>query len=72
MSVRHILLAESLPEDGEERLELKNKAYKLIEQIKDSANPDAEFIELARQYSACPSKEQGGELGILTADPNSS
>lgn len=66
MSVRHILLA-SLPEDGEERLELKNKAYKLIEQIKDSANPDAEFIELARQYSACPSKEQGGEMGILTA-----
>ena len=66
MSVRHILLA-SLPEDGEERLLLKKQAYELIEQIKCSRNADAEFIELARQYSACPSKEQGGELGVLTA-----
>lgn len=66
MSVRHILLA-SLPEDGEERLKLKKQAYELIEQIKHSTNPNAEFIEVARQYSACPSKEQGGELGILSA-----
>lgn len=65
MSVRHILLA-SLPEDGEERLLLKKQAYELIDQIKNSQNADAEFIELARRYSACPSKEQGGELGILT------
>ena len=65
MSVRHILLA-SLPEDGEERLALKKQAYELIERINNSTNADAEFIELARQYSACPSKEQGGELGVLT------
>lgn len=65
MSVRHILLA-SLPEDGEERLARKKQAYELIEQIKNSNNPSAEFIEFARQYSACPSKEQGGELGVLS------
>lgn len=64
MSVRHILLA-CLPEDGEERLTLKSQAYALIEQIKNDKNSSAEFVELARQYSACPSKEQGGELGVI-------
>ncbi|WP_201586007.1 peptidylprolyl isomerase [Psychrobacter jeotgali] len=64
MSVRHILLA-CLPEDGDERLKLKKTAYELIEQINNDKNPDAAFIELARQYSACPSKEQGGELGVI-------
>ncbi len=64
MSVRHILLA-SLPEDGDERLKLKKTAYELIEQIENDTNPNAEFIQLARQHSACPSKEQGGELGII-------
>lgn len=65
MSVRHILLA-CLPEDGDARLQFKKLAYELIEKIGKSSNPDADFIELARQYSACPSKEQGGELGILS------
>ena len=65
MTVRHILLA-CLPEDGDERLKLKKTAYEFIEQIKNNANPDAEFIQLARQHSACPSKEQGGELGIIS------
>ncbi len=64
MSVRHILLA-CLPEDGDERLTLKKTAYELIEQIKNDSNPNAEFIQLARQHSACPSKEQGGELGVI-------
>lgn len=65
MSVRHILLA-CAPEDGDERLKLKKTAYGLIEQIKNVTYPDAQFIELARQYSACPSREQGGELGIIS------
>ena len=65
MTVRHILLA-CLPEDGNERLKLKKTAYEFIEQIKNNANPDAEFIQLARQHSACPSKEQGGELGVIS------
>lgn len=62
--VSHILLA-CPPEDGDERLKLKKTAYALIDQIKNNANSDAEFIQLARQHSACPSKEQGGELGII-------
>ncbi len=65
MSVRHILLA-CLPEDGDERLKLKKSAYEFIEQINNDINPNAEFIQLARQYSACPSKEQDGELGIIS------
>ena len=64
MNVRHILLA-CLPEDGDERLKLKKTAYEFIEQIKNNTNPDAEFIQLARQHSACPSKEQDGELGVI-------
>lgn len=65
MTVRHILLA-CLPEDGDERLKLKKTAYQFIEDIKNNPNPEAEFIQLARQHSACPSKEQGGELGIIS------
>ena len=65
MSVRHILLA-CLPEDGKERLKLKKIAYDYIEQIQRDRNPAAMFIELARQHSACPSKEQGGDLGIVS------
>ncbi len=65
MSVRHILLA-CLPEDGEERLLVKKTAYEMIEQINNNANPDAEFIQIARQHSACPSKEADGELGVVS------
>ncbi|OOR91116.1 peptidylprolyl isomerase [Moraxella caviae] len=64
MNMRHILLA-SPPEEGEERIELKKQAYEMIEKITNSPNPDAEFITLAMQHSACPSKTDGGELGIL-------
>lgn len=65
MSARHILLA-CLPEDGDERLKLKNTAYDITEQIKSDTNPTAAFIQLARQYSACPSREQGGDLGLIS------
>ena len=65
MSVRHILLA-CLPEDGEERLAVKKTAYEMIEQINTNTNPNAEFIQIARQYSACPSKESDGELGVVS------
>lgn len=64
MNVRHILLA-CPPEEGEERIELKKRAYEIIDAIKSSTNPAAEFITLAMQHSACPSWTEGGELGIL-------
>lgn len=64
MKVRHILFA-CPPEEGEERIELKKRAYELIDTIKNSPNPSGEFITQAMQHSACPSKTDGGELGIL-------
>lgn len=66
MTVRHILLA-SPPEAGEERLELKKQARELIEKLQNSSNRDADFIQFAQQFSACPSKDDGGNLGQLHA-----
>ncbi len=64
LSIRHILLAVA-PDAGDERLQCRKQAYQLIERIQNSVNPQAEFIEMVRQYSDCPSKEEGGELGQL-------
>lgn len=64
MQVRHILLS-APPEAGEERITLKQKASELIDTLQNSDNKDADFIELARKHSACPSKDDGGELGTL-------
>lgn len=64
MKVRHILLA-CPPEEGEERLELKKQATDLIEKLQKSDNLDADFISFAMQHSACPSKTDGGDLGVL-------
>lgn len=64
MKIRHILLA-CPPEEGEERLELKKQASTLIQKLQDSSNLDADFISFAMQYSACPSKYDGGDLGLL-------
>lgn len=65
ISVRHILLA--APYDaGEERIELKKQASDLINKLQNSQNKDADFIEFARHYSACPSKDDGGNLGEIS------
>lgn len=64
LTVRHILLA-SPPEAGEERIELKKQATNLIETLKNSQNRDADFIQFAQQYSLCPSKDNGGDLGEI-------
>ena len=64
MKVRHILLS-SPPEEGEERLQLKKQASEIITTLSQSTSRDSDFIEFARRYSACPSKEDGGELGVI-------
>lgn len=64
VDVRHILLA-SPPEEGEERIKLKEQAHNLIKTIKKASNSDATFTMFAMQYSACPSKTEGGRLGVL-------
>lgn len=64
MSVRHILLA-CPPEEGDERLKLKKQAQQMIDAITHSNNPDGEFVFYAQSVSACPSKDDGGHLGVI-------
>jgi len=59
--LRHILLP-AHPEDLEERERVKQTAETLINQLKTDP---AAFGELARQHSACPSREQDGDLGWI-------
>jgi len=57
--VRHILIARAPGDDEKTRAEKKAKA----EDIRKQLLAGASFIELAKKYSDCPSKEQGGDLG---------
>ncbi len=59
---RHILLA-AAPDDLDGRDQARDLAEALIADLQ--AKPDT-FAELARQHSACPSKEHGGNLGQLS------
>jgi peptidyl-prolyl cis-trans isomerase C len=58
----HILLAAAVDE-LEKREQLINKAHELIVQLKESP---ALFADLAKLFSECSSKDQGGQLGQLT------
>lgn len=60
--VRHILVS-GHPEDLGEREQARATAERLIAKLHD--NPEA-FADLARQYSSCPSAEQGGWLGQVS------
>lgn len=62
LEVRHLLLA-AAPDDPSERDEQGALAETLLQRLKD--NPYA-FDDLVTQYSACPSKEQGGNLGQIS------
>lgn len=61
LKVRHILLA-AAPDDAEARDAGYRQGEKLLKEL--SAIPER-FTEFAMRHSACPSKEQGGELGWL-------
>ncbi len=56
---RHILIRTDANDSEEVRAEKKAKAESLREQLVAGAD----FAELARQHSDCPSKERGGDLG---------
>ncbi len=58
----HILLA-AAPDDLDLRAELRAQAEQLIEQLQE--NPDL-FVGFAKEYSECPSKETGGNLGQIS------
>ena len=57
--VRHILLA-APPADVEARASARATGERLIAELGE--HPER-FTEFAQRYSACPSKDQGGELG---------
>ncbi len=58
---RHILIA-ATPSNEERRKEARKTASMIIKKLQD--NPGI-FPELAKTHSACPSKQQGGNLGQL-------
>jgi len=67
MEVDHILLA-AAKDDIEGRDAAKNNAKVIISQLKqEQANGETPtFAALAKEYSACPSKETGGSLGQIS------
>jgi len=61
LAVRHILLA-AAPDDAEAR----DAQYRLGEELlRELAAVPERFTEFALRHSACPSKDEGGELGWL-------
>jgi len=62
IAASHILLGAS-PDEPEERHQRQQQAEELIAQLQK--DPD-QFKALAQQFSDCPSKELGGEMGQLT------
>lgn len=59
---RHILIQVS-PDDPPEVKETKRKQ---AEEIRQNLLEGADFAELAREYSDCPSKRKGGDLGEIS------
>ncbi len=62
LEVDHILLGVA-PDDIKGRRECREQAEALIQQLEKNINL---FPEFAREFSACPSKEQGGNLGQIS------
>lgn len=62
MEVDHILLA-AAKDDFEGRDEAKAKAKEIIAKLQADTSL---FAELAKEFSACPSKETGGSLGQIS------
>jgi peptidyl-prolyl cis-trans isomerase C len=60
--VRHILVLINKGDDDKVKSEKKEKIENLRQQVLDGAD----FAEVARKNSDCPSKEKGGDLGNIT------
>jgi peptidyl-prolyl cis-trans isomerase C len=58
---RHILVAKVAGDDDKSKAEKKAKAEKLRKQLLTGAN----FVEIAKNNSDCPSKSSGGDLGTF-------
>ena len=59
--VRHILIAFAEGDDDKVKAEKKAK----IENLRQQVVGGADFAEIARKNSDCPSKENGGDLGLI-------
>ena len=59
--VRHILVAFAQGDDDKIKTEKKVKIENLRKQVVDGAD----FAEVARKNSDCPSKDKGGDLGLI-------
>ncbi|PCM44783.1 peptidylprolyl isomerase [Marinobacter sp. ANT_B65] len=62
MAVSHILLA-AAPDDVQERMRQEEVGQQLLSSLLEGR---AQFAPLARQYSACESRHQGGSLGQIS------
>ena len=62
MAVSHILLA-AAPDDAQERIRQEEAGRQLLSSLLDGR---AQFAELAKHYSACESRHQGGSLGQIS------
>lgn len=62
MAVSHILLA-AAPDDVQERMGQEEVARQLLSSLLEGR---AQFAPLAKQYSACESRHQGGSLGQIS------
>ncbi|PPK50360.1 peptidylprolyl isomerase [Marinobacter persicus] len=62
MAVSHILLA-AAPDDVQERMSQEEVARQLLSSLLDGR---AQFSTLAKDYSACESRHQGGSLGQIS------
>ncbi len=61
LQLRHVLLA-CAPDDLEGRETARKQAAELLDELR--GHPER-FVDLARRFSACPSKEAGGDLGWI-------
>jgi peptidyl-prolyl cis-trans isomerase D len=61
VKARHILISVDRESDDESEEAAKARAVDLIQRINDGAD----FAELAREFSDCPSSQQGGDLGFF-------
>jgi peptidyl-prolyl cis-trans isomerase C len=59
MRASHILIGVDAGAGAEKRQQAKRKADEILAQVKSGAD----FAELAKSVSTCPSAEQGGDLG---------
>lgn len=58
---RHILIATTATDDEKVKAEKKAKA----EEVRKSLIDNADFAQMAKKFSDCPSKETGGDLGTF-------